>query len=183
MCADDANRRNRNKRIVVIKNGPYSVEGDIPLISKTQVVSELGEPLTWQKDGEIATSVGEYHLCRCGQSGNLPFCDGTHRKVEFDGAETAVAGPAELRRFRFPDGVARDAIEAQLALAIVAAECFFGKPKVRISAAYLFPKRSRELVIDVGTEVGEHIAQVFAGLLTRQVGEDRFTVDRVTSTA
>jgi len=85
-------------------------------------------------------------------------------------------------RFKFPKGVDEDAIEAQLALAIIAAECFFGKPKVRINAAYLFPKRSRELVIDVSTDVGEHIAQVFTGLLTRQLGEERFTVNRVSAT-
>jgi hypothetical protein len=37
----------------------------------------------------------------------------------------------------------------------------------------------RELAIDVSTEVGEHIAQVFTGLLSWQLGEDKFTVDRV----
>jgi CDGSH-type Zn-finger protein len=24
-------------------------------------------------------------LCRCGQSANKPFCDGTHAAVDFDG--------------------------------------------------------------------------------------------------
>jgi hypothetical protein len=33
---------------------------------------------------------------------------------------------------------------------------------------------------DVCTEVGEHIAQVFTGLMIRQPGEDKFTVDKVT---
>ena len=87
---------------------------------------------------------------------------------------------ADVCRFKFPEDLGRENVEAQLALAIIAAECTFGQPRVRISAAYCFSKERPELVIDVGTEVGEHIAQVFAGLLTRQVGEDRFTVDRVT---
>ncbi len=93
----------KSKRIVVIKNGPYVVEGDVPLVSKTQVVSEHGEPLTWRKDGEIAVSQGEYHLCRCGQSSNRPFCDGTHRKIEFDGTETADTA-SEARKLKIPRG-------------------------------------------------------------------------------
>ncbi len=87
MASDETSSKTR--RIVIFKNGPYSMDGDIPLVTKTQVVSEHGEPLTWQKCGEIATSEGEYHLCRCGGSSKKPFCDGTHRKAGFDGTETA----------------------------------------------------------------------------------------------
>jgi len=104
MAKDEAIKTVKSKRIVVIKNGPYSVEGDIPLVSKTQVVSEYGEPLTWKKDGAVAVSEGEYHLCRCGQTGNSPFCDGSHRKVGFDGTETADTGSTEMRAVKYPRG-------------------------------------------------------------------------------
>jgi len=104
MATDEASNTVNSRRIVVIKNGPYSVEGDITLVSKTQVVSEQGEPLTWQKDGAIAVSEGEYHLCRCGQSSHEPFCDGTHRKVGFDGTESADTGMTETRAIEFPHG-------------------------------------------------------------------------------
>ena len=104
MAADESNNTAKSKRIVIIRNGPYVVEGDVPLVSKTQVVSEHGEPLTWRKDGEIAVSPGEYRLCRCGQSGNRPFCDGTHRKVDFDGTETADTTVTGTRKTTIPRG-------------------------------------------------------------------------------
>lgn len=76
------------KKIVVQCDGPYRVEGDIPLVRKVQVVSEHGEPLTWKKEETIATD-GTYILCRCGQSTEMPFCSGAHNDVFFDGTETA----------------------------------------------------------------------------------------------
>jgi CDGSH-type Zn-finger protein/uncharacterized Fe-S cluster protein YjdI len=94
----------QGKRILVEKNGPYIVEGDIPLVRKTQVVSELGEPLTWQKNATIQVAPGEYRLCRCGQSGSWPFCDDTHIDIGFDGTETADPGPTKSRMDSFPPG-------------------------------------------------------------------------------
>ena len=104
MATDGASNTAKIKRIVVIKNGPYSVEGDVPLVSKTQVVSEHGEPLTWQKDAVFTVREGEYHLCRCGQSGNKPFCDGTHGLEGFDGTETADLTLTKTRAMEIPRG-------------------------------------------------------------------------------
>ncbi len=104
MAADETNNSVKGKRIVVKKNGPYAVEGNVPLVRKTQVVSEHGEPLTWQKEGAIDVDEGEYYLCRCGQSSNQPFCDGTHRKVGFDGAEKAATDATGTRATELPRG-------------------------------------------------------------------------------
>jgi len=89
-------------------------------------------------------------------------------------------------RFCFPVLLSREDIEAQLALAVVAAECAFGAARVRIGGGYSISEGENQaeqaagvrVGIDVSTEVGERIAEVFAGLMLRQLGEDEFTVER-----
>ncbi len=78
-------------RITVQANGPYIVQGNVPLVRKSEVISEHGEPLTWQK-GEVLRTGGRYALCRCGESHAKPFCDGSHEDVDFDGSEAADTG-------------------------------------------------------------------------------------------
>ncbi len=83
----------------------------------------------------------------------------------------------DVCRFEFEEKVSKKFIESQISLAIITAECTFGQARVRLSAAYLVSKG--KAVIDVSNEVGEQIAQVFIGLMTRAVGEKKFTVNRV----
>jgi CDGSH-type Zn-finger protein len=89
------------RKIVVQEDGPYTVQGNIPLVRKEQVVSEYGEPLTWKKTGTIETPK-TYDLCRCGRSRNKPFCDLSH--FDFDGTETADTAPTAARQFVIPGG-------------------------------------------------------------------------------
>jgi CDGSH-type Zn-finger protein len=98
---EPVNKNGTQQQIEICSNGPYMVTGNIPLVRKTQVVSEYGEPLSWKKDGEIPTDEG-YFLCRCGHSGNKPFCDGTHASIEFDGRETAPNSSTRGRRETYP---------------------------------------------------------------------------------
>jgi CDGSH-type Zn-finger protein/uncharacterized Fe-S cluster protein YjdI len=91
------------KKIVVQPDGPYRVYGSIPLVHKTQIVSDQGEPLTWRRDETLPT--GErYDLCRCGQSHDKPFCDSTHQRIHFDGTETADTRPTAERQMIHPGG-------------------------------------------------------------------------------
>ena len=79
------------QRITVQPNGPYIVFGNVPLVRKSEVISEHGEPLTWKKD-EVLKTGERYALCRCGQSSAKPFCDGSHAHADFDGGEVADTG-------------------------------------------------------------------------------------------
>lgn len=60
--------------IKIRDNGPYVVEGDFTLVDANG--NEV--PLTKRA------------LCRCGGSTMKPFCDGTHSKIGFQGANAAV---------------------------------------------------------------------------------------------
>jgi len=79
-------------KITVTDNGPYLVEGDVPLANQHIVTNEDGESLEWRQ-GDVLPTSKKYALCRCGQSATKPFCDGTHKRVGFDGTETASRAP------------------------------------------------------------------------------------------
>jgi len=81
-------------------------------------------------------------------------------------------------KFTFRDGINKMMIEEQIVTAIISAECTFGSARVRIHASYAVS--DSKAVIDVSSDVGEHIAQVFTGLMIRKIGEESFTVDRIT---
>ncbi|MBE3553350.1 MAG: CDGSH iron-sulfur domain-containing protein [Kyrpidia tusciae] len=55
-------------RIRLRDNGPLVVTGPVELVDAQGQAFEVED---------------SFALCRCGQSGKKPFCDGTHRTVEF----------------------------------------------------------------------------------------------------
>jgi CDGSH-type Zn-finger protein len=81
-----------NYKVKITKDGPYLVTGGVPLSEQSICVDKDGQCHGW-KEGKKYPTQETYALCRCGQSGNLPFCDGTHTKIQFDGTEQAVDTP------------------------------------------------------------------------------------------
>ena len=56
--------------VEVTANGPLLVSGSL---------------LVKYSDGRIMSRENSAAFCRCGGSGNKPFCDGTHKKINFTG--------------------------------------------------------------------------------------------------
>ena len=57
-------------KVTVVHNGPIRIEGEFEIQDPNGRAFGLG--------GRTAIS-----LCRCGQSANKPFCDGSHRASNF----------------------------------------------------------------------------------------------------
>jgi CDGSH-type Zn-finger protein len=97
-------------RIDVTKNGPYRVTGNVPLARQVIETDDQGTPVRWAQGEEFQTD-REYFLCRCGRSANKPFCDGTHKRVGFDGTEAASTEPylAQADEFDGPEVALLDA--------------------------------------------------------------------------
>ncbi|HVP61321.1 MAG TPA: CDGSH iron-sulfur domain-containing protein [Myxococcaceae bacterium] len=100
----------RTRKIAVSKNGPYLVEGEVPLANQHIVTDEKGESVDWREGRSFPTSA-KYALCRCGHSKTKPFCDGTHARIGFDGTETASREPyaKQAERIEGPTMVLDDA--------------------------------------------------------------------------
>ena len=73
----------------------------------------------------------------------------------------------------------RDAVEADVALALFAAECVFGKPRVRMEASYLVDNSGHACVFNAGGEAGEAAARIFAGLTAVRLGEAAYSIRRL----
>lgn len=54
--------------VCALPDGPLQVTGEVNVKNEA---------------GEIVVKTDKTFLCRCGASANKPFCDGSHRKIEF----------------------------------------------------------------------------------------------------
>lgn len=73
---------NKNVTIEILEDGPFIVKGLTSLKNSKSESLEASETIA---------------LCRCGQSANKPFCDGTHKKADFSG-EREIDKPVDKER-------------------------------------------------------------------------------------
>jgi len=117
----------------IVENGPYLVSGGLPLGKEIIGTNAAGESVRWTP-GETYPAQEKYALCRCGHSGNKPFCGifsyARHVSLEFSqGASLpdeyqAFEGEGKLRRhikLTTARDIAEKHVHAYLAAAIQAA--------------------------------------------------------------
>ena len=57
--------------VTPLSNGPLMVKGEVEVVyAQGKQMPAKGDPI---------------YLCRCGASGAKPFCDGSHKKIGFQG--------------------------------------------------------------------------------------------------
>ena len=63
-----------NVTVTVCENGPYEVVGEVEILDA---------------NGELIRQTTKTFLCRCGHSAKKPYCDGSHKKFDFQAAGLA----------------------------------------------------------------------------------------------
>ncbi|CAG2148921.1 CDGSH iron-sulfur domain-containing protein [Ralstonia mannitolilytica] len=69
--------------VTVRNNGPCHIKGSFRIVT--------------QNGRELTVAADQVWLCRCGHSLNKPFCDGSHKRIEFDSNLDALP-PVEADR-------------------------------------------------------------------------------------
>lgn len=67
---DEASGDGASVVVNVKRGGPLAVVGPVSVVDS---------------DGNVLSTDDRTFLCRCGGSGNKPFCDGSHKQLSFDG--------------------------------------------------------------------------------------------------
>ena len=90
-CPTDALTYRYNKDLEAeatqgIKDAPIVEEKPVIIqVMKDGPIVVTGKILLKDNDGKDYKTYSITSFCRCGASNNMPFCDGTHRKIGFQG--------------------------------------------------------------------------------------------------
>ncbi|CAB4614200.1 unannotated protein [freshwater metagenome] len=66
--------QSQNVTVTVCENGPYEIVGEVEILDA---------------NGELIRQTTKTFLCRCGHSAKKPYCDGAHKKHDFQDAGLA----------------------------------------------------------------------------------------------
>jgi len=75
-------------KVRLLKKGPLQIDGDIPIKEVLMVMDDSGKVTEFQERKTFGPTENPKHICRCGRSDNMPYCDGRHSQVGFDAPET-----------------------------------------------------------------------------------------------
>ncbi|CAM2066748.1 hypothetical protein SCOR_15315 [Sulfidibacter corallicola] len=87
--------------------------------------------------------------------------------------------PKLIYKYEFKDHVSMDAVESDLALALISAEALFGQSRVLLECDLAADFKRRTLVIQAGNQVGQTVNTLFVGLVHRFLGQDAFSLSRI----
>ena len=86
-------------------------------------------------------------------------------------------------RYQFDPQVPVAEIESALLLSILALESLHGASQVRLDTAHYLDEAKHACVIDASTPVGCDLNRLFLGFLSREFGDDSFSVERIEKSA
>lgn len=79
--------------MTITAGGPYLVFGHPPLRQQFMLPNRDGEIWYFQAGEKYSTESEPTALCRCGHSGDKPYCDGSHVRADWDPSLTASEEP------------------------------------------------------------------------------------------
>jgi len=84
-------------------------------------------------------------------------------------------------QYRFDPNISLHDVEDSLLLAVLAVESLEGRSRLKLAAKVSVNRLARSAEVSADTDVGESIARIFTGFLSKQFGDKAFRVERAVS--